>query len=425
MDKIYLFGAGINAYGIISYIGKENVIAVIDNNEKKQGNKIMDIPIISFADFLDQYDGKEVVITAAICDDMICQLENSNIENYSISPMVTTGAILNPDKIAECCKDSNRIYLVGQNILMKKFCELFLKIKMKHKFIVDSEKIQNAFKNIKYVRYEDIPEDADIILFKENLNDEDKQWLSKFKKVCDIYKLKITNYMKIKKYKEKHKNKKCFIVGNGPSLKIDDLNRIYRNNICSFGLNLIYKMFSDTIWRPTFLAISDYTLYRTYYDDIKNMNNQILFVRDFYEVEDTPHIKGINYFPSSGKRDYYDMQKFSTDITKNVYSGYTVMYDAMQIAVYMGFTEIYLIGADFSYLGEAIKQGNHVYDYKEKDKRDVSGTIHIDVSLNAFKLAKKYAEENGIKIYNATRGGKLEVFERKDLDELFKETENQ
>ena len=90
MDKIYLFGAGINAYGIISYIGKENVIAVIDNNEKKQGNKIMDIPIISFADFLDQYDGKEVVITAAICDDMICQLENSNIENYSISPMVTT-----------------------------------------------------------------------------------------------------------------------------------------------------------------------------------------------------------------------------------------------------------------------------------------------------------------------------------------------
>ena len=116
-------------------------------------------------------------------------------------------------------------------------------------------------------------------------------------------------------------NKKCFIVGNGPSLKIDDLNRIYRNNICSFGLNLIYKMFSDTIWRPTFLAISDYTLYRTYYDDIKNMNNQILFVRDFYEVEDTPHIKGINYFPSSGKRDYYDMQKFSTDITKNVYPG--------------------------------------------------------------------------------------------------------
>lgn len=427
MDKIYLFGAGINAYGIISYIGKENVIAVIDNNEKKQGNEIMDIPIISFDDFLNQYDGKEVVITAAICDDMICQLENSNIENYSISPMVTTGAILNPDKIAECCKDSNQIYLVGQNILMKKFCEFIFENKKETQiYIVDSEKIQNAFKNIKYVRYEDIPEDADIILFKENLNDEDKQWLSKFKKVCDIYKLKNYElYEKLKKYKDKYKNKKCFIVGNGPSLKIDDLNRIYRNNICSFGLNLIYKMFSDTIWRPTFLAISDYTLYRTYYDDIKNMNNQILFVRDFYEVEDTPHIKGINYFPSSGKRDYYDMQKFSTDITKNVYSGYTVMYDAMQIAVYMGFTEIYLIGADFSYLGEAIKQGNHVYDYKEKDKRDVSGTIHIDVSLNAFKLAKKYAEENGIKIYNATRGGKLEVFERKDLDELFKETENQ
>ena len=38
--------------------------------------------------------------------------------------------------------------------------------------------------------------------------------------------------------------------------------------------------------------------------------------------------------------------------------------------------------------------------------------------------ALKALEDNNIKIYNATRGGKLEVFERKSLDELFEEVEN-
>ncbi len=32
---------------------------------------------------------------------------------------------------------------------------------------------------------------------------------------------------------------------------------------------------------------------------------------------------------------------------------------------------------------------------------------------------KKYADKNGVKIFNATRGGMLEVFERVDLDDMF------
>ena len=34
--------------------------------------------------------------------------------------------------------------------------------------------------------------------------------------------------------------------------------------------------------------------------------------------------------------------------------------------------------------------------------------------------AKKFYEGNGRKIYNATRGGKLEVFERVDFDDIIK-----
>ena len=37
----------------------------------------------------------------------------------------------------------------------------------------------------------------------------------------------------------------------------------------------------------------------------------------------------------------------------------------------------------------------------------------------AYDYARKYADSNGIKIYNATRGGCLEAFQRVNFDSLF------
>ncbi|MBQ4379398.1 MAG: hypothetical protein II821_09430 [Treponema sp.] len=42
-----------------------------------------------------------------------------------------------------------------------------------------------------------------------------------------------------------------------------------------------------------------------------------------------------------------------------------------------------------------------------------------DFATNAFFAAKRYADEHGVRILNATRGGKIEVFERVDFDSLF------
>jgi hypothetical protein len=81
----------------------------------------------------------------------------------------------------------------------------------------------------------------------------------------------------------------------------------------------------------------------------------------------------------------------------------------------MGFSEIYLLGADCDYkkMGTV---GNHFYKQEVKD-----GNPFInELVFAAYECAKQYADEHGIKIYNATRGGKLEVFERVDFDTLFK-----
>ena len=41
---------------------------------------------------------------------------------------------------------------------------------------------------------------------------------------------------------------------------------------------------------------------------------------------------------------------------------------------------------------------------------------NLDYQKKAFLSAKRFAEKEGVKIFNATRGGKLEIFPRIDLD---------
>ena len=84
----------------------------------------------------------------------------------------------------------------------------------------------------------------------------------------------------------------------------------------------------------------------------------------------------------------------------------------IEIAVYMGFKEIYLLGCDCSYPKGS---KSHVVESGFVDKNAASNPIRMRVG---YKCAKDYADSHGIKIYNATRGGELETFERVDLDEI-------
>ena len=104
-------------------------------------------------------------------------------------------------------------------------------------------------------------------------------------------------------------------------------------------------------------------------------------------------------------------------------------YGAIQLAVYMGFTEIYLLGVDFNYSVTIDHEGNimkhkGVKDYFSNDNNENLILPNLEYSLLGFKAAEKFANENGLKIYNATRGGKLEVFERIELDVLFNKNLN-
>lgn len=108
---------------------------------------------------------------------------------------------------------------------------------------------------------------------------------------------------------------------------------------------------------------------------------------------------------------------FTDDFSIRSYIGTTVTYTCMQLAVYMGFREIYLLGVDFSY-GNSKKNISYTHFY-ESYKPEEKGIGYVKQVTLAYESAKQYTDSHEIKIYNVTRGGKLGIFERVDFDSLF------
>lgn len=222
-------------------------------------------------------------------------------------------------------------------------------------------------------------------------------------------------YSRLKEFENKYDGKRCFIIATGPSLTIDDLEKL--KGEYTFGVNSIIRLFDKTDFRPDFYGIQDRDVYGAMQDIIRNTEFKTAFYADiiekYYNVPSNfiPFPYNGEYHLYNGKLGEYN-SKFSDNAYKIVYDGYSITYSLIEIAVYMGFKEIYLVGCDCSY---SKGSKNHVVESGFIDKNAMSNPIRMRVG---YQCAKEYADSHGIKIYNATRGGELETFERVDLDEV-------
>lgn len=229
-------------------------------------------------------------------------------------------------------------------------------------------------------------------------------------------------------FKNKHKDERCFIIGNAPSLTVADLE-LLKNEI-TFASNQCYLLFDDTEWRPTYYTVADPLILKRQYSEIKEnikcpkfyAGNAILEMPEFslenayyywlnYDVDWNPNIDAMPNFSSNPSLSYW---------------GASVTYDIFQLAVYMGFKEIYLLGIDFTYVINVDKRGKLHFDSKQTQDHFTDNYIkpiflaETDTIISAYKKAKLVCEENGISVYNATRGGKLDVFDRMNLEDILK-----
>ena len=230
----------------------------------------------------------------------------------------------------------------------------------------------------------------------------------------------------LKTVKNKYKGQRCFVIGNGPSLTPEDLDKL--NDEITFASNRIYKIFDKTDWRPTYFGMVDEGVAELdgVIEGINSFECEKKFVlQEGYYI--FKKIKGEPCFLHGWyERKYLDNPEFSEDLIQGVYSIATITYMMIQIARYMGFQEIYLLGLDNRYAYSRMRDGSVVRNegvvnyFGENgialpDPREAVGSWEMDI---AYEYAEKYSKEHGFRIYNATRGGFLEKFERVNLDEV-------
>lgn len=229
----------------------------------------------------------------------------------------------------------------------------------------------------------------------------------------------------IEKYHNLYQGKRCFIIGNGPSLRVEDLEKL--KGEITFGTHRIYTLFGNTSWRPSFYFAQDYRMIKEDCDSISEISSKEKFI-GMIPSNKYPYIRGATFAHIILKPFYPEPPEFSDNVSKEFYEGMTVTYMCLQFAVYMGFTEIILLGVDHNY--SVVLKADGTVQVNDGVKNHFSADVgHTEVNPNdnlpqldktglAYIAANKYAKEHGVKILNATRGGKLEAFERVDFDSI-------
>lgn len=234
------------------------------------------------------------------------------------------------------------------------------------------------------------------------------------------------------KLKDKFKGQRVFILGNGPSLNLMDLTQL--ENEKSFAVNSIYYKTEEMGYRPTFYVVEDKHVIKDNFEEINNYHSEYMFLP---AVEKKRFKKGPNrffvnldygFYISTSK--FFEKSRFSKKCEDEIYCGQSVTMVNLQLAYYLGFSEVYLIGMDFSYaVPETVIQEGNVWTSTEDDPNHFhpnyfgKGKKWHDPKLHnvmqSYIKCKEVYEADGRKIFNATKGGKLELFERVDYDSLF------
>ncbi len=217
-----------------------------------------------------------------------------------------------------------------------------------------------------------------------------------------------------------HRDEKCVILCNGPSLLKVDFDALNAAGVFTFGLNKINLLFDKTDFRPSaIVAVNPYVLHQNL--QFYNTTSIPVFV-DSCAVEigiiDRENVYFLHSVNIKGE--------FAKDCSISIFQGFTVTYVAMQLAFHMGFTKVALVGADHYFHSKglpnkAVKSGESDPDHF--DPNYFAGGVEWQLpdlfqSELAYRIARQTFEENGRRIVNATVGGHLELFERANLNDF-------
>lgn len=458
MEKVAIFGAGDIGKQVLLNLGSELVEFFFANTIEE--NYIEGIPVISFEEFLKRRSSVHVIVASTKYGDEMCsQLEDNGIKSY----FVWDEAVL--DLFSESkmwmFPRYNPVYSgidwsIQPYSLVRSFFDQDISKYKKIVIYTYSETTKILLGLMKLIHKSD-----DILAVIHPNEAEDKNLDCLIDKmdcllcavrrddnnICDIYEhvpaittidlfdiaafLPEFHSKKARKYKDKYKGRRCFVIGNGPSLDPNDLDKLDKNGEITFACNKIYNIFSKTEWRPDFYFLMDVWVLKSAAKELLNIEPKecsfynYAFCNGYILWNDMNNIIPLYHMPEQDSVDR--VTRFSKDISVQHCIG-AVTYTMLQAAYYMGFKDVYLIGCDH-FVDSWEKTGviDHFYDGSKEVIWDLTAEYtkidnHIRLN-NCYKAARLAFEEDGRNIYNATRGGHLEIFNRVDFDSLFKEGE--
>lgn len=201
-------------------------------------------------------------------------------------------------------------------------------------------------------------------------------------------------------YKNKHENEECFILGNSPGLSKENLSLIKNKKI--FICNKGYKAIDLGLPHFNYYVISDYTVFNKIKNDIKKYVDVPVFISSVLSKkfakrlkQDYSHyVENATIYPKHKGR---IIKSIPDDLSQGWVGGFTVLIDAILIAVHMGFKNIHILGMSLDYTQE----NNHFYN---DDSREMAhkNTVpqHLDALLENILKLKNELNSRGISIIN-------------------------
>ena len=215
---------------------------------------------------------------------------------------------------------------------------------------------------------------------------------------------------------------RCWIIGNGPSLKRTPLDRI--KDPC-YAVNRIHLIYPDTTWRPDVWIIADRSR-----STFHGWDTQMHLEQGYpcWVRADIPRgaeaIMWNKNFPDTfipfPECDHIDVDHNPTDKfhEPNLCKMGGSLYVAFQLAVYDGYDEIVFVGIDGN-----IRQQKHNHfspEYADIDVYDLHSMKLANKNLDyCHSIMSREAKKRGIQILNATDGqGVFTMHRPVDIEDL-------
>lgn len=240
--------------------------------------------------------------------------------------------------------------------------------------------------------------------------------------------LHVSQTYRIPSLKDSHKGQRCFVVGNGPSLNGMDL-RCLSNE---FVIATNYAFLKEGI-NTKYLCISDMHRMWELLHHLDDVVDKLIFYNSHVvpttRISDIPPELIDNVVVWQAVKNGIGM---SFDLRDPLYCNMemgSVVFPAIQIAAYMGATDVYLIGVDQDYSGSKLwfhdKKGVPHREIGHHGTAEVIGHDYQYSYERQFKPGIEYMHQlmrdRGLGLFNAGVGGKLDAIPRVEFNSLFGE----